>query len=194
MRVLCLALAATTAFGLAACPKNTAPTEAGAAAVLVPLAPDAAAPARSPEIDDLWARAEDEDGGVPDDLARLARREGVAGLIERGAHPALRRTAALALGYTDGFSAMAWLGEVAGGEADDAALAALSSAVQLASAPRRATDAEDALELRAGCDKLSELAKNPKAQKQRRILAIRALRMLSDKGCAKEIPTDLDAR
>ncbi len=179
---------------LLGCPKNTAPTEAGAAAVLVPLAPDAAPPARAPEIDDLWARAGDEDAGAADDLARLARREGVAGLIERGAHPALRRTAARALGFTDGFYAFSWLGEVAASDVDADAFAALDSAVQLAAQPRRATDPEDAIELRAGCEKLVGIARDAKAPKKRRVLAIRALRMLSDKGCAKEIPADLDAR
>jgi len=188
------ALVAATLLALAGCPKNTAPTDAGAgAAIYAPLAADAAPPARAPEVDDLWARAADEDAGAADDLARLARREGVAGLIERGAHPTLRRTAALALGYTQGFSAMAWLGEVAAIDVEEDALAALGSAVMLAAQPRRAVDPEDAEELRAGCDKLSALAKDPKAARKRRVLAIRALRMLSDKGCAKEIPTDLDA-
>ncbi len=180
---------------LAGCPKATAPTDAGAGAVFVPLPPDAGAPARAAEVDDLWARAGDEDGGVPDDLARLAQREGVAGLIERGAHPALRRTAARALGYTPGFGALAWLGAVAvAGDDAPAALAALESAVQLASQPRRPVDAEDADEIRAGCEKLQGIAKDPKGERVRRVLAVRALRMLADKGCAKEMPTDLDAR
>jgi hypothetical protein len=189
-----LALGLLGAVTLLGCPKNTAPTDAGAGAVLVPLAADAAAPERTPEVDDLWRRAQNEDGGSADDLVRLARREGVAGLIERGAHPGLRRSAAFALGYTEGFSAMAWLGEVASSDVEEDALAALSSAIMLAAQPRRAVDPEDAEELRVGCDKLGALAKTPNASRKRRVLAIRALRMLSDKGCAKEIPTDLDAR
>ena len=179
---------------LVGCPKNTGTADAAAGSVYAPLPPDAAPPARAAEVDDLWARAQDEDAGVEDDLARLARREGVAGLIERGAHPQLRRTAARALAYTEGFGALAWLGEVAGEEADLDAVAALESTVTIAAQPRRAVDAEDHDELRTGCEKLQGIAKNPKAQTKRRVLAIRALRMLSDKGCAKEIPTDLDAR
>ena len=139
------------------CPKKTAPTDAAPAA-FVPLAADAAPPARSPEVDDLWARANDEDGGTEDDLARLARREGVAGLIERGAHPAWRRAAARALGQTRGFSALAWLAEVGASDDDGDAIAALESAVDLAAQPRRATDPDDAEEIRAGCDKLGSIA------------------------------------
>ena len=176
------------------CPKNTAPTDAGVAQTM---SADAEPPPRSAEVDELWARAKDADGGTEDDLARLARREGATGLVERGAHPMWRVIAARALGYTEGFAALPWLAEVgAAPEAEAEAMAALESAVRLAAQVRGQADPEDAEELRAGCDRLLVLAKDPKADKKRKVLAIRALRMLADRGCVKaaEVPAELDAR
>jgi hypothetical protein len=89
-----------------------------------------------------------------------------------------------------------WLAEVGQGGPDDEALAALDSAVEIAAMPRRAVDPDDAPDLRDGCDKLLVLAKDTARPKERRIRAIRALRMLSDRGCVdlSVIPRDLDAR
>jgi hypothetical protein len=153
---------------------------------------DAAAPERAPEIDDMWARARE---GEEDDLVRLARREGVTGLEERGAHPAWHATAARALAYTEGWGALPWLAEV-GASNDDAADAALESAVTLSTQPRRQREPEDVDDLRTGCDKLLALAKDAAAPRRKRVLAVRALRMLADRGAVKPdaIPTEVDAR
>jgi hypothetical protein len=82
------------------------------------------------------------------------------------------------------------------GSSDDDAKAALESIVELAARRRRATDPEDADELHAGCVALLDLARSTERSKERRVLAIRALRMLAERGCVKraDIPTDLDAR
>jgi hypothetical protein len=101
-----------------------------------------------------------------------------------------------ALGHTEGYAALPWLTEVGAGADDGDALAALESAVDLAAQPRRQTDPEDADELHAGTAALLGVARDAKAVRRRRVLAVRALRMLSDKGLVKasEIPTELDAR
>ena len=204
MRRTLAALSSCLALLALGCPKGAAQTDAGPPSIAQAMPASAAPPARPPEIDALWVRAKEAaspDAGedadtLADDLARLARREGVAGLIERGAHPTWRNVAAQAMGYTDGFSAMAWLGEVAAGPDDPDATSALESAVMLASQRRHQVDADDEEELHAGCDKLLALAKDVKAPRRRRVLAVRALRMLTDKGCAKpsDIPNDVDAK
>ncbi len=146
-----------------------------------------------PRDAELWARAAD---GGDEDLARLAQREGSAGLVERGADVARRMTAIRALAHAQDFVALPWLVEIAWGKDDAEAAAALESIADIAARPRRAVDPEDGAELRAGCDRLLELAKFDKAAKDRRIVAIRAIRMMADRACAKadEIPTELDAK
>jgi len=146
-----------------------------------------------PRDADLWARAAD---GGDEDLARLADREGSVGLVERGADPARRMTAIRALAYVHDFVALPWLAEIAEGKDDGEALAALDSIVDVASQPRRAVDPEDGAEVRAGCDRLLSLAKAEKANRDRRIVAIRAIRMMMDRGCAKadDVPTELDVK
>ena len=98
--------------------------------------------------------------------------------------------------YCTDFSELPWLVQVGATGKDDEAKAALGSVVELAARPRRPVDPEDAVELHAGCGALLELAKAADRPRERRVLAIRALRMLSDRGCVKraEIPTDLDAK
>lgn len=142
---------------------------------------------------ELWARATD---GGDEDLARLAQREGSAGLVERGADVAKRMTAIRALAYAQDFVALPWLVEIAWGKDDGEATASLDSIAELAARPRRAVDPEDGAELRAGCDRLLALAKSDKLSKERRIVAIRAIRMMADRACAtaEEIPTELDAK
>jgi hypothetical protein len=142
---------------------------------------------------DLWARAKDGEG---DDLARLADEVGCAEVVERGsADAALRPTAVRAAAYCRDMEALPWLAEIGqeGPSAD--ALAALESAVALAAAPRRAVDPEDAAALREGCQRLLALAKDDAQEKERRIAAIDALRMLVERGpCVDRasIPHDLD--
>lgn len=141
-----------------------------------------------------WEAAKE---GEPEELARLTRLVGCEGLRERAeGRPTLRITAARAMQYCDDFSELPWLAKLAAGPSDEDARAALDSAVELAAQPRRATDPEDADELRAGCAGLLDLARAVERPKERRVLAIRALRMLADRGCPNraEIPTDLDAR
>lgn len=142
---------------------------------------------------ELWGRAKEGEG---DDLARLADYVGSVGLVERGADPALRATAVRALAFVHDFAALPWLASV-GADRDDAeAVSALDAIVELASQPRRAVDPEDASELREGSDKLLALAKDTSTANERRVRAIRALRMLVDRHCVDpaQIPTDLDPR
>ena len=150
--------------------------------------------ARDPEVDELWTRAAAKESEA-DDLARLARREGSAGLMERGADPAYRELAVRALAHTEGFGSVAWLAEVALGAGEAESQSALASIADLAAQPRRATDPEDALELHAGCERLLGFAKDVGRAKKARIEAVRALRMLADRGCVRiqDIPADLDA-
>jgi hypothetical protein len=63
---------------------------------------------------------------------------------------------------------------------------------ELAARPRRSEDVEDVEELREGCQKLGALARDVAKAKERRIGAIRALRMMP---CPTlELPGDLDAK
>jgi hypothetical protein len=152
--------------------------------------PDAAA--RTADVEDLWERAKELE---PDDLARLANREGASGLVEEGSrNPAKKPTAIAALAYADGLSALPWLAEAADADDEPSARAAIESIDALAARTRRAVDPEDAAELRAGCDRLLVIAKNTSKKRPVRVGAVRALRMWSDRGCAKaaDVPTDVD--
>jgi hypothetical protein len=149
-----------------------------------------AVPAAS-ETDELWHQAGDLD---PGELARLAAREGVEGLIEGTEdQPKRMRVALAALQYAPALRAIPFLVSALEEGGSNAAVAAESLAV-LASVPRRAEDAEDAEEFRAGCDALQKYASSTSKPNELRILAIDALRMLSARGCikAEAIPTDLD--
>jgi hypothetical protein len=147
-----------------------------------------------PREAELWQRA---GAGEGDDLARLVDYTGCAGVVERGRDDAsLRATAVRAAAYCRDMVALPWLSEVGRDGPDEDALAALDSAVQLAALPRRAVDPDDAPELREGCDRLLDLARDAARPKERRVIAIRALRMLAERGCVDRaaIPGDLDAR
>jgi hypothetical protein len=141
-----------------------------------------------------WAAAKE---GDPEELMRLADLAGCEGLRERAQADAELRTVALrAMQYCGDFSGLPWLAEVAGGASDAEARDALDSVVQLAARPRTATDPEDADELHEGCAALLVIARDTNRPRDRRVLAIRALRMLAERGCVKraDIPVDLDAR
>jgi hypothetical protein len=162
------------------------PVSAGDDAVVAPMdAREAAA----------WAAAGARERD-PEDLARLADLVGCEGLRERADQAEMRATAIRAMEYCGDFSELPWLAQVATSGSDDEALAALDAVVELSAMPRRATDPEDADELHVGCGALLDLARGAQRPKQRRVLAIRALRMLSERGCVKrgDIPTELDAR
>lgn len=140
-----------------------------------------------------WSEAE---GGEPSELLRLVDLVGCSGLQDRAATPALRLTAVRAMRYCPDFSELGWLADLASTGADDAAAEALDAIVEQAARPRRAVDPEDADELHAGCATLLALARSAERPRPRRVAAVRALRMLVERGCVQktEIPTDLDAK
>jgi hypothetical protein len=140
-----------------------------------------------------WARAQD---GGDDDAIRLADRLGCSGLRERAASARLRATALRAMADCRDFTELPWLAEVAAGPNEADAVAALDAVVEQAARPRRPTDPEDAEELHDGCGALLALARAADKPAPRRVRAIRALRMLADRGCVKreDIPTDLDPK
>jgi hypothetical protein len=153
---------------------------------------DAGHPMDGREVD-AWARALD--GGDDDDI-RLADLVGCVGLRERAEDPRLRRTAVRAMAQCQDFSELPWLADLGAHGADAEAIAALDTIAAQAARVRRATDPEDADELHEGCGALLGLAKTATQPAPRRVRAIRALRMLSDRGCVKraDIPADLDAK
>jgi hypothetical protein len=140
-----------------------------------------------------WGQA---DAGEPQELMRLADLVGCETLRERARSAMLRATALRAMAYCPDFSELPWLADVAATGRDEEAIAALDAVVDQAARPRRSTDPEDADELHAGCAALLVLARATERPRARRVLAIRALRMLADRGCVSraDLPTDLDAR
>jgi hypothetical protein len=137
----------------------------------------------------MWRSARD---GHTEDLASLATQEGAAGLVEAAAEPELRSTALRAMGFARGWAQLPYLARTAS-EAEDAdARLALDATVELAARRRRAEDVEDVDDLREGCEKLGALARDGERPRDRRVLALRALRMMP---CpTHELPKDLDAR
>jgi hypothetical protein len=166
--------AGSSAASAANAKRMAAPAEAGVAAVR-----DVA----------MWASAK---SGGPEDLASLANHEGATGLVEAAAEPELRVTALRAMGYARGWAQLPFLAITAAAEPEEDARAALESVVELAARPRRSEDVEDEPELREGCEKLGALVREAARPRDRRIPALRALRMMP---CPKqELPTDLDAK
>jgi hypothetical protein len=138
----------------------------------------------------------DADGGEPAEMIRLADRVGCSGLRERASSPPLRALAVKAMRYCTDFSELPWLADLAATGSDPIAADALDSIVDQAARPRRAVDPEDADELHAGCASLLALARSVPAPRARRVGAVRALRMLADRGCVQrtDIPSDVDAK
>jgi hypothetical protein len=137
----------------------------------------------------MWTSARD---GQTEDLASLATHEGAAGLVEAAADPELRKTALRAMGFARGWAQLPYLVQTASGPDDEEARLALDSTVELAARRRTAEEVEDISELREGCEKLGVLARDTERARERRVLALRALRMMP---CPKqELPSDLDAR
>jgi len=188
---LALVAGATAACG--ACGKGrdadpSAATAASAARVNRVEAPPDAAPAIVRNVS-MWAAARE---GGAEELASLASHEGAAGLVEAAAEPELRPTALRAMAYARGWAQLPLLAKTAAGADDELSRLALASAVELAARPRRSEDVEDVAELGEGCTELVALARDPKRDRERRIGALRALRMMP---CPKaELPTDLDAK
>jgi hypothetical protein len=100
------------------------------------------------------------------------------------------------MSYCDDFSELPWLTSIAASAKDGEAIEALDAILDQAARPRRPTDPEDAQELWTGCQALLALSKSTGQPRPRRVMAVRALRMLSERGCVKraEIPSDLDAK
>ena len=158
----------------------------GGSDVVAPLSED-------PATVDLWTRAAEGERG---DVERLAAREGSDRLIEEAARRPRRLTALRALAFGADFTPLPFLADVAISGTDEEAAAALESVAELAARPRMATDPEDALEAHEGCARLLVLARDPARQRPRRVLAVRALRLLADRGLtpAADVPKGLDAR
>jgi hypothetical protein len=201
VRRLLLALALAPSFVWCGCGKGKSPDAAvpsassSAPVVVGDRAVDAGDDAESSDPREAvqWSAAHE---GEPEELMRLADLVGCEGLEEGAARPELRSTALQAMQYCRDFSELPFLAQVGFDGSDDDARAALASAVALAARPRRSVDPEDADELHAGCTTLLSLARGLERPRERRVLAIRALRMLSEYGCVKraDIPADLDAR
>lgn len=154
---------------------------------------DATADIERPEdIERAWTEASD---GGDSELMRLADREGPAGLVERCIDPRYRLTALRAMGYTTGYVALPELARAALGPEDEA-IAGVDSAALIAAQKRRQVDPEDALELREGCDGLLVAARDTTRPRAVRVGAVRALRMMSDRGCVNQsdIPGDVDVK
>lgn len=150
---------------------------------------------RSPELLALWKRAEAVDS-VEEDLMHLGHTEGAAGLAEGATTPANRLLAARAMAHTPGLAGLAWLGERAATDDLEIAREAARSAVAIAARGRDQRDPEDAEEMRAGCKLLLSAARDERRDRAVRVDAVRAVRLLVDRGCAKpeEIPTELDLK
>jgi hypothetical protein len=167
---------------------NVAPGAPSAAFVNRTAAPPDASPAIVRDVA-MWTNARE---GTVEDLASLATHEGAAGLVEGAAEVDLHTTAIRAMAYARGWAQLPYLVNAASGKSDDDAKLALESINELAARPRRAEDVEDIEELQSGCEKLGVLARDTERPRERRVPAIRALRMMP---CPKqEIPIDLDAR
>jgi hypothetical protein len=176
---------------VAACSKSGSP---GAAALS---ATDGVEPAALQPLDpvqaEAWARAAT---GGEEDRIRLADLVGCVGLREQGESPERRLVALRAMSYCEDFSELPWLAAIAASGRDEEAVQALEAVVDQAARPRRATDPEDAQELGAGCKALLDLSRDTGKPRPRRVMAVRALRMLSERGCVKggDIPSDLGAK
>lgn len=192
-----LALASSCGCGKGKSPDAAVPSaSASAPAALVDRAGDGGDDGgESPDPREVaqWAAAHD---GDPEELMRLVDQIGCEGLEEGASRPELRAIALQAMQYCPDFTELPYLAQVGIDGSDDDARAALTSAVALAARPRRSVDPEDADELHTGCATLLSLARGLERPRDRRVLAIRALRMLSEYGCVKraDLPADLDAR
>ena len=192
--VAAIVLAALACAACSACGKspagepNVAPGMSSAPVVSRTSLPPEAGAALVREVA-MWTSARE---GTAEDLASLATHEGAAGLVEAAADADLHATALRAMGYARGWAQLPYLAQAATGTSDDDARLALESVNQLAVRARRSEDVEDAEELREGCEKLGALARDGARARDRRIPALRALRMLP---CPKQdLPSDLDAK
>lgn len=186
MRAVARVVVVTFVAALVACGKKDAPPATLSASASVSSAPPSVADADAgASATELWTAAA---SLAPEDLSRLALREGTAGLVAGATDPARRRVAVLALQFVDDLDGLPFLAEAAAGQDAELATGAAESIEALAARPRRAVDPEDALEVRAGCDRLREVLKDKAKSKPLRFRLARTLRMLEDRGCARDLP------
>jgi hypothetical protein len=179
-----LTVLAFVAFVCAACSKKDATQKAS-------VSPSASAGAAGPDgggtetLLDPWSAAASLE---PEDLGRLALREGSAGLVAGATTDDRRKVAVAALAFAEDFDGLPFLAEAAAGADPALALSAADSACALAARRRTAVAPEDALEVREGCDRMLAVAKDEKRPRVLRLRILRALRMLEDRGCARDLP------
>lgn len=148
--------------------------------------PPGASAATGSSANDLWQSAASLE---PDVLGRLALTEGSVGLVEGATTPERRKIAVHALAFGEDLVALPFLGEVAAQTSDPSlALVAADAASSLAARRRAQVAPEDALEIREGCDRLLAVAKDAQKAKVLRLRVLRTLRMLEDRGCARDLP------
>jgi len=188
------ALLGLTLFGAcSACGKGTGPSavpssEPSAAYVNRTEVPAEAGPVAVRDVA-MWTSARE---GTTEDLASLATHEGAAGLVEAAREAELRPTALRAMGFARGWAQLPFLVTTATAKNEEEAKLALDAVLELAARPRRSEDVEDVDELSDGCTKLLGLARETSQARDRRVSAIRALRMMP---CPKgDLPADLDAK
>ena len=78
---------------------------------------------------------------------------------------------------------------------DAEASIAAASLAEAAARPRTARAPEEADELVTACTRLLAIARDGKRPRARRVAAVRALRMLAERGCVRreDVPSDVDA-
>ena len=173
--------AASTASGVSApnAPSGSTPAERDGGA-------DAPSSGSGSSSEDVWLAAS---SLAPEDLGRLALREGSVGMVAGAMTPERRRVTVHALAFAEDLEALPFLGEISAGPDPELALVAAESANALAARPRRSVDPEDAIEVREGCDRLRAVAATKEKPKTLRVKIVRALAMLGDRGCARDLPT-----
>lgn len=187
---LCIVACGRTSPSASAPDSSHAQTPKPAAPLVTAASDGGASDVRDAYVDELYRRAAE---GTEEDLMRLARRLGPLDLAETARTPDERRIAVRAMAFTEGLAALPILADLAAGEDEALALEAAESATSLAGRGRDQNDPEDADEMRAGCTRFLALAKGS-GKKALRIQAVRTLRLLADRGCAKvdDIPKDFD--
>lgn len=183
---------------MSACGKGHVSTAAGESPSSAPIdgglaAGEGGPPAEEPRLAALWEQAVD---GGADDLARLEAAVGSEGVTASYPYARRRLTALRSLAYAEDLDSFPFLATAATSGTDDEASASLDSVALLLARPRRATDPEDALQVREGCARLVALAKDAARSRSRRIRAVGVLRAAADRGWVRrgDIPSDLDGR
>ncbi len=194
-RALVLGAACAACAGAVHCSKASASkdVEGGPVSAAAQSADDGGSEPMSDRERTAWG---DADGGDPAEMLRLVDLVGCAGLRERASAPGLRGLAVRAMRYCPDFSELPWLVDLATTGTDEVAVEAMDSIVDQAARRRRAVDPDDADELHAGCTALLAFTRATDKPRPRRVGAVRALRMLADRGCVQraDIPTDVDAK